>query len=264
MKYIEVGKMWDENAEVWTFLARKGYDIFRNLVNSPAFFNILPDIKGKRGLDLGCGEGYNTKLAAGKGAKIYAIDISKTFIKLASEENRNTDTGIDYLIASGNFLPFKDDFFDFIIATMSIMNMPDQEIVIAECFRVLKPEGFLQFSISHPCFQTPLYSWVYDNEGNKIGVVCGNYFDQPEVRIEEWTFGAAPENLRKSLRKFRIPVFKRTLSAWLNMIIESGFILEYFCEPHADDETSVKYPEVADSRIITNSIIIRCRKPWRI
>ena len=77
----EVGKYWDENAENWTRLARMGYDQSRDLINSPAFFKMLPDIAKLKGLDIGCGEGYNTRIAAKKGAKLTAIDISKVFIK---------------------------------------------------------------------------------------------------------------------------------------------------------------------------------------
>lgn len=48
----EVGKYWDENAENWTKLARMGYDQCRDLINSPAFFKILPDIAKLKGKNL--------------------------------------------------------------------------------------------------------------------------------------------------------------------------------------------------------------------
>ena len=34
-------------------------------------------------LDAGCGEGYNTRLLAKKGAKVFGVDISKRMIELA-------------------------------------------------------------------------------------------------------------------------------------------------------------------------------------
>ena len=49
----KVGEYWDENAENWTKLARMGYDRSRNLINSPAFFKILPNISKLKGLDIG-------------------------------------------------------------------------------------------------------------------------------------------------------------------------------------------------------------------
>ena len=66
----EAGKYWNENAEAWTTIARAGFDIYRDYLNTPAFFEILPDITNLYGIDIGCGEGYNTRLLASKGATI--------------------------------------------------------------------------------------------------------------------------------------------------------------------------------------------------
>ena len=38
---------------------------------------MLPDVRGLAGLDIGCGEGHNTRLLAGRGARLTAIDISE-------------------------------------------------------------------------------------------------------------------------------------------------------------------------------------------
>jgi trans-aconitate methyltransferase len=62
MTHEEVGQYWDGNAEAWTLLARAGYDVYRDHVNTPAFFAMLPDVAGLTGLDIGCGEGHNTRL----------------------------------------------------------------------------------------------------------------------------------------------------------------------------------------------------------
>jgi 2-polyprenyl-3-methyl-5-hydroxy-6-metoxy-1,4-benzoquinol methylase len=86
----EVGRMWDENAEVWTALARAGYDVYRDRVNTPAFLAMMPDIKGLRGLDIGCGEGHNTRLLAQRGAAMTAFDISPTFIRHAAPSRERT------------------------------------------------------------------------------------------------------------------------------------------------------------------------------
>ena len=54
----EVGRYWDQNADAWTVLSRAGYDLYRDLFNTPAFMEMLPDVRGRRGLDIGCGEGW--------------------------------------------------------------------------------------------------------------------------------------------------------------------------------------------------------------
>jgi len=257
----DVAKFWDENAENWTKLARMGYDRSRDLINSPAFFKMLTDISGLNGLDIGCGEGYNTRIAANKGAKLTAIDISKLFIKYAKETEQQQPLGIEYKIASSTELPFSDNNFDFAIATMSLMDIAENENAISEAYRVIKPGGFFQFSITHPCFSNSDYEWIRNEEGRRTGFIVKDYFKQLDGELEEWIFGAAPKEITEKMRKFRIPRFTRTLSDWLNLLIRKGFILEEFCEPYADDETLKKYPQEYDSRIIPYFLIIRCRKP---
>jgi trans-aconitate methyltransferase len=68
--------IWDANALVWIELSRAGFDAYRDLVNTPAFFELLPDVDGLRALDLGCGEGHNTRLLAHRGADMVALDVS--------------------------------------------------------------------------------------------------------------------------------------------------------------------------------------------
>ena len=253
--------MWDENAADWTRLARAGYDRCRDLVNTPAFLDMLPDVSGLSGLDIGCGEGYNTRLVARRGAKMQAIDISATFVRHASEQEQAEPLGIQYQFASAVELPFADASFDFAVATMSLMDVPEHERALREAFRVLKPGGFLQFSISHPCFQTPRTNWVVDKNGRRVAMECGDYFQAFNGEIEEWTFGAAPAELRSNVRKFRIPRFTHTLSGWLNMVIAAGFSLEHFCEPFPSDAALATDPGLYDLRIIAYFLIVRCRKP---
>jgi SAM-dependent methyltransferase len=68
MDHEEVGRHWDENAEAWIELVRAGYDRYRDGLNTPAFLAMLPNVEGLSGLDVGCGEGNNTRLVAERGA----------------------------------------------------------------------------------------------------------------------------------------------------------------------------------------------------
>jgi ubiquinone/menaquinone biosynthesis C-methylase UbiE len=222
---------------------------------------MLPEVLNLEGLDIGCGEGYNTRMTAKLGAKITAIDISKVFIQYAKESEEKVPLGIKYQVNSGTNLPFSDNHFDFAIATMSLMDMADNEKAIEEAYRVIKPGGFFQFSITHPCFASQDYEWIKDENGKRTGFIVKDYFQNLNGDIEEWIFGAAPKKLTGKMNKFRIPRFTRTLSEWLNLLIKKGYVLEEFCEPYADDEILEKFPEENTSRIIPYFLIIRCRKP---
>lgn len=260
MDHKEVGKIWNENATNWAKLVRMGCDLYRDHVNAPAFFSMLPNVNGLKGLDIGCGEGYYTRYVAQKGAAMTGIDISLVFIELAKRLGEAKPLGIEYKVASAVELPFQDKDFDFVIAAMSLMDIAEMEQAIKEGWRILKRGGFLQFSISHPCFSTPKWEWVPDENGQLVALKCGDYFRELNGEIQEWIFGAAPEELKNTMPKFKIPVFTRPLSKWLNLLIDTGFVLERFAEPKADDETVKKFPSLADTQIIAYFLIIRCRK----
>ncbi|MFW9785279.1 MAG: class I SAM-dependent methyltransferase [Candidatus Heimdallarchaeota archaeon] len=129
----EVAKYWDENANNWTKLARMGYDIYRNYVNTPEFFKILPNISGKKGIDIGCGEGYNTRIASNRGARMVGIDISKIFIEKAIEEEKKHPLGIEYKVASASDLPFDNNEFCFVISTMTFMDLSQLDKALKRC-----------------------------------------------------------------------------------------------------------------------------------
>src|SRR3954454_17579164 len=100
MNHEEVGRLWNANAETWTKLARAGYDVYRDYLNTPAFFALLPEVAGLSGLDIGCGEGHNTRLLARRGARMTAIDIAEAFVAHAREAEADEPLGIDYRVAS--------------------------------------------------------------------------------------------------------------------------------------------------------------------
>src|SRR4051812_40857407 len=113
MEHEGVGRFWNANAEAWTTLARAGYDVYRDNLNTPAFFELLPDVAGLSGLDIGCGEGHNTRLLARRGARVTAVDIAEVFIRHARQAEADDPLGIDYRVAGAVALPFGVEAFDF-------------------------------------------------------------------------------------------------------------------------------------------------------
>jgi SAM-dependent methyltransferase len=261
VNHEDVGRYWEGNAEAWTRLARAGYDVYRDGFNTPAFFAMLPDIEGLAGLDVGCGEGHNTRLLAGRGARVTGIDISPTFVRYAKEAEEEHPLGIRYEVASAVNIPFEDASFDFATAFMNLMDMPEAGRVLAEVFRVLGPGGFLQFSIGHPCFDTHHCKDVRDNNGLTYAVEVGGYFRGMDGEVEEWIFSAAPPEMREGLRPFRVPRFTRTLSEWLNLLIDSGFVIERLGEPRPSDETVREHPGLQDAQVFPYFLHVRVRKP---
>ncbi|HEX6728660.1 MAG TPA: methyltransferase domain-containing protein [Pyrinomonadaceae bacterium] len=261
MNHKEVGRYWNESATSWTTLVRRGYDVYRDHLNTPAFFAMLPDVEGLVGLDIGCGEGHNTRLLAKRGARVTAVDISEVFLRFAKEAEDNEHLGIDYRLSSAVDLPFDNSTFDFATGFMSFMDIPETEVVFKEAYRVLKPRGFLQFSITHPCFDTPHRRNLRGPNRETYAIEVGDYFRDRNGEIDEWLFKAAPAEEKRDLRKFRIPRFTRPLSLWLNLIVESGFQLEYAYEPRPSDETVAAHPELQDAQVVAYFLHFRVRKP---
>jgi len=194
---------------------------------------------------------------------VAAVDIAPTFIRYACQSEKERPLNIDYQVASGTELPFGDASFNFVTAFMSLMDMADHAKAISEAYRAIKPGGFFQFSICHPCFNTPYRKWIDNDEGEHIALAVSEYFDSKQGEIEEWLFSQTPTELKDSYPRFRIPRFHRTLSGWLNLLIDQGFIISHVHEPTASDEAIAKVPHLADTRIISHFLIVRCTKPTR-
>ena len=263
MNHQEAGNYWDRNADTWTRLARAGHDLYRDHLNTPAFFEILPAVKDLAGLDIGCGEGHNTRLLAQRGARMTAIDISPKFIDHAKALETADPIGIDYRLASAVALPFPSGQFDFATAFMCFMDIPETAPVLAEAFRILKPGGFLQFSITHPCFDTPHRRNLRTPEGQTYAIEVGNYFQSTDGRVDQWTFSGMPAAVRTDVRKFDVPRFHRTVSSWLNLMIAAGFSLERIEEPAPTEAALSACPTIRDAQIVAYFLHIRARKPAR-
>jgi SAM-dependent methyltransferase len=169
--------------------------------------------------------------------------------------------GIDYRVASAVALPFAEATFDFAMGCMSFMDIPETERVLTEAYRVLKPGGFLQFSIAHPCFDTPYRRNLRNEHGLTYAIEVGDYFRNLNGEIAEWLFGAAPPHVKHGMRKFKIPRFTRTVSQWLNLLVDTGFLLERVEEPYPSDATVRACPDVQDAQVVAYFLHMRVRKP---
>ena len=258
-----VAACWEANAETWTRHARAGYDIYRDALNTPAFLSILPPVGGLTGLDIGCGEASNTRQLARLGARMYAIDIAPTFVRHARGAEATDPLGIAFSVADGTRLPFRAEAFDFAVAFMSLMDIPNQQRALQEADRVLRPGGFLQFSITHPCFDPPHRKVLRDAAGVPRAIEVGGYFDCIDGRVDTWWFSTVPPEERKRVAPFRTPRFDRTLSGWVGMICRAGLVIEQFAEPSASAELAIAEPVVADTRVAPLFLHIRARKPGR-
>jgi SAM-dependent methyltransferase len=101
----EVARAWDENADQWIRHVRAGWDRYREELNNPMFLAFLPELAGKAVIDLGCGEGRNTREIARRGARLTGVDVSRKMIDAAMAAEAQEPLGISYREASFSTSP---------------------------------------------------------------------------------------------------------------------------------------------------------------
>lgn len=140
-----VASEWESEAENWVRWARTpGHDAYWYYRDS--FFDGLLPRPRDRALDVGCGEGRTTRDLAAHGHRVVAVDSSSTLIRHA----RAADPEGIYLLADAGALPFPDASFDLTAAYNSLMDVADMPACIREAARVLRPNGRLCASVTHP------------------------------------------------------------------------------------------------------------------
>lgn len=120
-----------------------------NLLEVPIIKNMLPLLKGKSILDLGCGCGDMDKYFISKGAKkVVATDISINMINNAKEINN--DKKIDYLILKMENISSIEEQFDIVYSSLAFHYIKDFNKLLSDINHLLKPGGILIFSQESP------------------------------------------------------------------------------------------------------------------
>ena len=107
----------------------------------------LPD---HRVLDLGCGAGFDTLLAAqmvGPNGKVIGVDMTPEMIAKARNNAENLGLmNVEFVLGEIEDLLLPDASFDLVISNGVFNLCPDKPRVLGEVFRVLKPGGRLQMA----------------------------------------------------------------------------------------------------------------------
>ncbi len=113
-------------------------------------FSLGPINKGDVILDIGCGAGVDTIIAAlmaGPTGKAVGIDIVPEMLQRATLNLGMTDVkNVTFMKTSGEDLPFEDAEFDVVISNGVINLIPDKAALLREAIRVLKPGGRLMLA----------------------------------------------------------------------------------------------------------------------
>ena len=100
----------------------------------------------KKLLDLGCGGGILSESLAKKGAKVTALDTSKSLIKLAQKRALEKKLTINYQVGEISSLKNKKNKFDIIISLEVIEHVANYKIFLEDIFSCLSKNGIIIIS----------------------------------------------------------------------------------------------------------------------
>jgi SAM-dependent methyltransferase len=203
----------------------------------PAVLSLLPEIKNKRILDVGCAGGWYTKYFLDHGADVTAMDVNKNMVEITKKRTQNKCPVIQSDLNNKlNFI--KDNSFDIIVASLVLHYLKDITNAFIEFNRILKTNGEIIFSIHHP-----LMEFVYFKREDYMAI---------ELLEDEWTMGE---------EKIKVQFYRKPLNKILQPLIDNGFYIENILEAEPTKEFREELPE-AYERLLKrpNFLFIKAKK----
>lgn len=112
-------------------------------------FSLRPLQSGERVVDVGCGAGFDSVVAArqvGPTGRVTGVDMTEDMLRKARANA--AELGLDHVSFAYGFaedLPVEDGWADVVVSNGVFNLCPDKRAVIAEAKRALAPGGWLQF-----------------------------------------------------------------------------------------------------------------------
>jgi len=258
----KVSREWDEASKPWADFVRMHKDYYREKMNNPATLRMVGNVKDKQLLDLSCGEGYNTRILAKKGARVIGVDFSKEMIKLARQREKRDRLGIRYYVSdAADLKELESERFDVVTCFMALMDIERYEDAISQVARVLKKNGRFVFSITHPCFEygdtvggEPFAEWKYEEgkenaaERRTVHLEVRRYFGITKCEVS-W-------DMKRLVKPFQTTSFHRTLTDYFQALRKSGFVVTRLAEPKPTSKGVSEHPSLRKHTLIPHSIII--------
>lgn len=211
-------------------------DTYHTKVIFPNLLRILGDVKGRKILDLACGQGILAEKLRDSGAHVTGIDAGKQLIKLAEEKalgiQEKGSHKVVYHVAQAENLPMlKDKSFDVIVCVLALQNIENLQKTVQEAKRVLGPLGRFIFVLNHPSFRNPkVTSWGHSDEDGLQYRRVDEYMSESSVKID-----MTPGSIKD--KKFTVS-FHRPLQVYMKALAKSGLLVT-----HLEEWTSHKESE---------------------
>lgn len=220
------------------------------IVEMPAIYNELPNLKDKKVLDLGCGSGNNCLKAVQLGASyVMGIDISKNMIELAEKVNANKK--IEYKNLEMENISSINQKFDVVTSSLAFHYIEDYNKLLKDIYKLLKTGGKLIFSQEHPLATGTILNEACNHSsklklGNKEYKLISDYNINGPREIN-WLDGTYTK-------------YHRTFSYLINGLINNNYKICKIVEPIARRENVKKNPKYKNQLNMPYFIIIVAEK----
>ena len=211
----------------------------------PALRAMLPELRGLRVMDLGCGYGWFCRWAREQGAlQVHGLDVSARMLERARQLTPTHD--IVYTQADLETVELPRASFDLVYSSQAFHYIEDLPCLLAKVHAALVPGGALVFSTEHPIYMAPTHpGWRVDEQGQKTWPLNGYQAEGP--RTTDW--------LAKGVIKYH-----RTLGTLLNALIHTGFSLRQVNEWGPTEAQLSAQPELAEERERPMMLLVSARR----
>jgi ubiquinone/menaquinone biosynthesis C-methylase UbiE len=141
----------------------------RTLPASEALVEAMGVGEGQEVVDVAAGNGNFAVLAAKRGAKVVASDLTPEMLELGRARSEAEGVEIEWVEGDAEDLPFEDERFDAAGTVFGSMLTPRAEVAAAELFRVVKPGGVVGMS-----------NWTPDSLIGRQMAISSKYVPNPE------------------------------------------------------------------------------------
>lgn len=240
------GQEWESHAAWWQENFTEGAD--------PEYVEqILPLVDSwipKEGLliDIGCGEGQISRLAASRGLRAVGLDVSSAQLTQAAQRS----AGCSFAAGSADRLPLRDGVADAAVVCLVYEHVARFEEAIAEAGRVIADGGVFLLLLNHPLLQTPDSGWVEDYT-----------VDPPDAYWQIGPYLRRSETLEEVESGVFIRFFHRPLSAYLNCATACGLTLERMEEPAPPPGFLARSEAYAAAAAVPRLLALRFRRQPR-
>ncbi len=220
---------------------------YNNLLEQPNFLTLVPDLKEKVVLDIGCGMGDFAASCIKQGAKkVTGIDISSNMIMTANRRYKKDNLHFQNCSIE-NFIADEGSV-DFISSSLAFHYIERFDELVQKISKTLKEDGILLFSIEHP-FVTANKGFkdrVVDSEGKIQHFVLDHYHNEG-LRSQNWLV----EN---------VITYHRTFSTIINTLTDHDLIVQRIIEPLPTAEAMRKLPGLKKETRRPPFLIVRAKK----